>query len=35
LFVLDHYRSQRDPGRTEVKSPAAAAGRAESVLRVD
>jgi predicted DNA-binding ribbon-helix-helix protein len=35
LFVLDHYRNQRDPGRTEVKSPAAAAGRAESVLRVD
>jgi predicted DNA-binding ribbon-helix-helix protein len=35
LFVLDHYRSQRDPGRTETKSPAAAAGRTESVLRVD
>jgi predicted DNA-binding ribbon-helix-helix protein len=35
LFVLDHFRSQRDPGRAETKAPAAAAGRSESVLRVD
>jgi hypothetical protein len=33
--VLDHYRSQREPGRSEAKAPAAAAGRVESVLRVD
>src|SRR6202161_976015 len=35
LFVPDHYPRRRHPGRTETKSRAAAAGRAEAVLRVD
>jgi predicted DNA-binding ribbon-helix-helix protein len=35
LFVLDHYRSHRDSGGTEAKASVAAAGRGESVLRVD
>jgi predicted DNA-binding ribbon-helix-helix protein len=35
LFVLDYYRSPREPGRAESKAPATGAPRAEAMLRVD